>query len=146
MCGQKIPVGAVGTHAKTVGKSVFAADPRANPALRWTGVCQPCERFSQVLQDKGLGLSDPPRPPEINIQRGRPQTLGRGSLLAVPKIVVLAMHRRHHCGLDTVEQFPEKTAMGTSLTSDFQMKVPVVSRLEVGTLVTRSRMYPLSDV
>ena len=79
MCGQKIPVRTVGTNRKTVGACVLLQTP-VNPALRWAGVCQVCERFSQVFLAKGLGLSDPPRPPEINFQRELPQTLGHGSV------------------------------------------------------------------
>lgn len=55
------------------GWCVLLQTPGA-PAHRWAGVCRLCERFHQVFLDKGLGISDPPRPPEINLQRERPQT------------------------------------------------------------------------
>lgn len=73
MCGQKIPVRTVNPKRKTVGAYVLMQTP-LSPAHFWAGVCRLCEPFSQVFLDKGLGNSDPPRPPEINLQRRRPQT------------------------------------------------------------------------
>lgn len=113
---------------------LFWCRPLGPPALRWAGVCRLCERFSQVFLDKGLGISDPPRPPEINFLSGRPQTLGRGSLWLCAKMWSCP------CTGDIIVgciYFLEEASVKTSLASRFQMRVAVVSvRKYLGVHVT----------
>lgn len=118
---------------KKAGASVLVQTP-GPPALMWAGVCRLCERFSQVFLDKGLGISDPPRPPEINFLSGRPQTLGRGSLWLCAKMWSCP------CTGDIIVgciYFLEEASVKTSLASCFQMRVAVVSvRKYLGVRVT----------
>lgn len=65
--------------------------------------------------------------------------------LAVPKIVVLAMRRRHHCGLKLSSAFPREDKDQDE--SHFLLPDEDHRGCQYGsTLVLRSRMYPLSDV
>jgi hypothetical protein len=108
-CGPKIPVGTVGTRtyqSQNGGCGLVLLQTPVHPALRWAGVCQMCERFSQVFLAKGLGLSDPLRPPEIKLER-RTAANSRPGLVWVYQDCGCACACRTH--------FLEVT--GTSLTS-----------------------------
>lgn len=72
MCGQKIPVRTViNFKRKTVGAHAFFYFCRPlvpRPQMGGRPPTVQYQRFSQVFLDKGLGISDPPRPLEINLR------------------------------------------------------------------------------